>query len=187
MLAYHPARGDQMMIRMIPLFAGSLLLAACQQQPAADTSADTSATPATSAAPAAAPAATAPAATASAATTAGATPVSATEDFSQFTGTAAAGKGVFVQCQACHVLQDGVNRVGPSLYNIVGRTSGSVPGFRYSTANQNSNIVWTEENLFRYLRAPREMIPGTTMAFAGIPDAQKRADLVAFLKANGQV
>jgi cytochrome c len=115
------------------------------------------------------------------------TPVAATENFADFTGTAAAGKAVFVQCQACHVQQEGVNRVGPSLHNIVGRQSGSVEGFRYSQANQGSNVVWTEENLFTYLKNPRAFMPGTTMAFAGIPDPQKRADLIAFLKVNGEI
>lgn len=115
------------------------------------------------------------------------TPAVATENFADFTGNAAAGKTVFIQCQACHVQQEGVNRVGPSLHNIVGRESGSVEGFRYSKANQDSDVVWTEDELFVYLKNPRATIPGTTMAFAGIPDPQKRADLIAFLKVNGEV
>lgn len=116
-----------------------------------------------------------------------ATPVAATENFADFTGNAAAGKAVFVQCQACHSLKEGENRVGPSLYNKIGATAGQVPGFKYSEANKNSGIVWTEEKLFEYLKNPRAVIPGTTMAFAGIPDPQKRADLIAFLKVNGNV
>jgi cytochrome c len=152
------------------------LLAACgQSQPKEEAApaADTAAAPdAAAPAPAAAPPA--------------ATPAAATEDFAAFTGNAAAGKTVFIQCQACHVQQEGVNRVGPSLHNIVGRTAGTVPGFKYSPANQNSGITWTEEELFVYLKNPRAKIPGTIMAFAGIPDPQKRADLIAWLKTNGQ-
>jgi cytochrome c len=116
-----------------------------------------------------------------------ATPVAATENFADFTGNAAAGKAVFIQCQACHSLKEGENRVGPSLYNKIGATAGQVPGFRYTEANKNSGIVWTEEKMFEYLKNPRAVIPGTTMAFAGIPDPQKRADLIAFLKVNGNV
>ena len=69
----------------------------------------------------------------------------------------------------------------------IGKTAGQVPGFKYSDANKNSGIVWTEEKLFEYLKNPRAVIPGTTMAFAGIADPQKRADVIAFIKANGQV
>jgi cytochrome c len=75
-----------------------------------------------------------------------------------------------------------VNRVGPSLHGIVGRTAGTIEGFRYSPANKNSGITWTEEQLFTYLEDPRKTIPGTFMAFAGIKDPQQRADLIAYLK-----
>lgn len=159
--------------------AALALLAGCGQQQQAQA-------PAPEPAPAEpAPVAEAPAP--EAAPPAEATPVAATENFADFTGNAAAGKAVFVQCQACHSLKEGENRVGPSLYNKVGATAGQVPGFRYSEANKNSGIVWTEEKLFEYLKNPRAVIPGTTMAFAGIPDPQKRADLIAFLKVNGNV
>lgn len=166
--------------------AALALLAGCgsqktEQAPAADT---TAAAPAATPAPeTAAPApadATAPAAPA-------ATPAVATEDFAAFTGDAKAGKVVFIQCQACHSIKEGENRVGPSLYNKIGATAGQVAGFKYSDANKNSGIVWTEAKLFEYLKNPRAVVPGTTMAFAGIPDPQKRADLIAFLKANGNV
>lgn len=173
-----------MMMKIMGSVAALGLLAACgggskeAEAPPADTTAEVTPAPEpvpTEPAPEAAPA------------EAVATPAAATENFADFTGNAAAGKAVFVQCQACHVQQDGVNRVGPSLYNIVGRESGTVEGFRYSKANQDSNLVWTEEQLFTYLKNPRAVIPGTTMAFAGIPDPQKRADLIAFLKVNGQI
>jgi cytochrome c len=165
--------------------AALALLAGCGSQktetaPAAETTAE---------APAAVPApeAAAPAAPADAAAAPAATPAVATEDFAAFTGDAKAGKVVFIQCQACHSIKEGENRVGPSLYGKIGKTAGQVPGFKYSDANKNSGIVWTEEKLFEYLKNPRAVIPGTTMAFAGIPDPQKRADVIAFLKANGQV
>jgi cytochrome c len=108
-----------------------------------------------------------------------------TEVFAELTGDAAAGKTVFIQCQACHSLKEGENRVGPSLHKVIGAPAGHVPDFRYSDANKGSGIVWTEEKLFEYLENPRAMVPGTTMAFAGIADPQKRANLIAYLKASG--
>jgi len=102
--------------------------------------------------------------------------------YSSLTGDAAAGKLVFAQCRTCHVTDPGINRIGPSLAGIVGRTSGSVAGFKYSEANANSDVTWTEEKLFQYLEKPQRVIPKTKMIFAGVPDAQKRADLIAYLK-----
>jgi cytochrome c len=99
-------------------------------------------------------------------------------------GDATKGEAVFRQCQTCHVKEIGVNKVGPSLAGIVGRTAGSIPGFRYSEANKGSGITWTEQELYVYLEDPKKKIPGTIMAFAGIKDSQKRADLIAYLKAS---
>jgi cytochrome c len=175
------------LLAMFGSAAALALLAGCGSQPAATPAAETAAAPEAAAPEAAAPEAAAPAAPADAAAAPAATPAVATENYADFTGNAAAGKVVFIQCQACHSIKDGENRVGPSLYGKVGATAGQVPGFKYSDANKNSGIVWTEEKLFEYLKNPRAVVPGTTMAFAGIPDPQKRADLIAFLKANGQV
>ena len=102
--------------------------------------------------------------------------------FASFTGDAAKGKIVFAQCRTCHVTDAGVNRTGPSLHQIIGRELGTVEGFRYSAANQASDVVWTKEKLFQYLEKPQRVIPGTTMVFPGIPDAQRRADLIAYLE-----
>ncbi len=174
------------LLAMFGSAAALALLAGCGSQPKETPAAETAAAP--EAAPAPEAAAPAPeAAPVDAAAAPAATPAVATEDYASFTGNAAAGKVVFIQCQACHSIKDGENRVGPSLYGKVGATAGQVAGFKYSDANKNSGIVWTEEKLFEYLKNPRAVIPGTTMAFAGIPDPQKRADVIAFLKANGQV
>jgi cytochrome c len=83
------------------------------------------------------------------------------------------------------VVDPGMNRVGPSLANIVGREAGSVAGFRYSEANANSGIIWTEEKLFQFLEKPQRVIPKSRMIFAGMPDVQKRADVIAYLKNPG--
>lgn len=101
--------------------------------------------------------------------------------FADFTGNAAAGEAVFVQCKTCHVTEPGVNRIGPSLHAIVGREAGKVAGYTYSPANANSGITWSPEKLFQYLENPQRVVPGTKMAFAGIQDPQKRADLIAWL------
>jgi cytochrome c len=97
-------------------------------------------------------------------------------------GNAANGAKVFAQCKACHVTDKGVNRVGPSLHGIVGRKSGTVAGFNYSTANKNSGVTWDEKTLFTYLENPRKFMPGTKMAFAGLKQPQQRADVIAYLK-----
>jgi cytochrome c len=97
-------------------------------------------------------------------------------------GNATAGEKVFTQCKTCHVTTAGVNRIGPSLHDVVGRKAGIVPKFAYSVANKSSGIVWTEAKLFQYLEAPRKVVPGTKMAFAGLKKPQDRADVIAYLK-----
>jgi len=99
----------------------------------------------------------------------------------QYRGDAAAGQRVFLQCQSCHAVVAGANRLGPTMHGVVGRHSGAVPGFNYSPANRDAGIVWTPEKLFQYLENPRRVVPGTTMAYAGLADPQRRADLIAYL------
>jgi cytochrome c len=91
------------------------------------------------------------------------------------------GKTVFARCVACHDLNTGANRLGPSLKGIVGRKSGSVPNFAYSPALKASDKVWNTATLNGFLTSPMKYIPGTRMPFAGIPNAQDRADLIAYL------
>lgn len=103
-----------------------------------------------------------------------------------FTADAAAGETVFLQCSACHVVDEGVNRIGPSMYGIVGREAGTVEGYSYSEANANSGITWSPEKLFQYLEDPQRVIPGTKMAFAGLKDGQDRANIIAYLDATDE-
>ena len=98
------------------------------------------------------------------------------------TGNAAAGKAAFAQCSTCHVVQEGVNKIGPSLHGIVGRKAGAATGFSYSAANAAIGITWTKENLFQFLENPQRVVPKTKMIFTGIKDAQKRADIIAYLE-----
>ena len=96
-------------------------------------------------------------------------------------GDAANGARVFRQCAACHSLDEGRRMVGPSLYGLWGRVSGTAEGFRYSGSMVDAAITWTPETLDTYIENPRGSVPGTSMAFAGIRDAQQRADLIAYL------
>lgn len=106
--------------------------------------------------------------------------------YAALTGDAGNGRRVFTKCMSCHVVAEGQNRSGPSLYKVVGRTAGTVDKFRYSPANADSGIVWTEETLFAYLEAPQEFIPGTYMAFPGLKSPQDRADVIAYIQAESK-
>ena len=76
-------------------------------------------------------------------------------------GDAAAGQKTFAQCRACHSVDAGKNGLGPSLHGIVGRKAASVEGFKtYSPAMQKSGLIWTEDNLKKYLADPKGFIAG---------------------------
>lgn len=90
------------------------------------------------------------------------------------------GEELYHRCQGCHSIDR--NRIGPMHKGLFGRTAGTVPGFSYSAAMKNSGIVWNEDTLDRFLKNPRQMVPGTKMTYAGIKDAKDRADLIAYLK-----
>jgi cytochrome c2 len=92
------------------------------------------------------------------------------------------GEAVFKRnCAICHSTEPDHNRVGPSLAGVVGRHSGSVPNFNYSSANKNSGIVWTEDKLDAYLANPQGVVPGTTMLFPGVKNDADRHALIDFL------
>ncbi|WP_426422228.1 c-type cytochrome [Bradyrhizobium genosp. A] len=95
------------------------------------------------------------------------------------TGNAARGQTLYKGCADCHSIAE--NGVGPMHKGVVGRKAGSVPGYDYSPDLKNSGIVWTEENLDKWLTGPQAMVPETKMFF-DVPDAQDRADIIAFLK-----
>lgn len=86
-------------------------------------------------------------------------------------------------CSTCHIVaKEGPTRQGPTLFGLIGRKAGSVEGFRYSEANKKSDLVWTPEILDKYITDPRAVVPGTTMAFAGLRKADERAALIGFLQ-----
>jgi cytochrome c len=93
-----------------------------------------------------------------------------------------AGAAVFKsQCSICHAVQPGKNMVGPSLFGVVGRASGSVEGFHYSAANKAAGLTWDDATLDKYLTAPGVVVPGTLMTYAGLKDDTRRADVIAYL------
>lgn len=103
-------------------------------------------------------------------------------DGQKMTGDPALGEKTFKQCQTCHSIAPGENKIGPTLYGIIGRTAGTVEGFNYSKANKESGIVWTEQEMFLYLESPMKTVPGTKMAFAGLKKPQDRANVIAYLQ-----
>lgn len=93
------------------------------------------------------------------------------------------GEAVFrSQCGICHSPKPDRNMIGPTLFGVVGRTTGSVTGYAYSVSNKNSNVTWTPEVLDKYLESPKVVIPGTKMPYAGLKDPVKRADLIGYLE-----
>jgi len=93
---------------------------------------------------------------------------------------ATAGQHDFARCAACHTAQAGKNAIGPSLAGVVGRPSGSVPDYGYSSAMKSAHLTWDEATLDRFLANPQSVVHGTKM-FVNIPDATARADVIAYL------
>jgi cytochrome c len=86
------------------------------------------------------------------------------------------------KCLACHdFAKGGPNKVGPNLWGIVGRDRASHGGFAYSTPMKSKGGKWTFEELNNYLKNPRAMVPGTSMAFIGLTKPSERADVIAYL------
>ena len=87
-------------------------------------------------------------------------------------------------CKACHAFEAGApSPIGPNLHDVVGRKIASVEGFNYSPAlKAHAGEVWSYENLNHWITNPQAFASGTTMAFPGLPDAQQRADVIAFLR-----
>lgn len=98
-------------------------------------------------------------------------------------GSVERGAALFRACAACHSLRPDRNLTGPSLAGIWGRKAGSLHSFeRYSPALKSSDTAWDEKSLDAWLKSPQSLIPNNRMTFPGIPEAGRRADLIAFLK-----
>lgn len=112
-----------------------------------------------------------------------ATAATATSTASALKGNAEAGKAAFRKCASCHQLGPSARAgFGPKLSGVIGRKAGATTDYRYSSAMKNANIVWTEQNLAAFLKAPSNFIPGNNMRFWGIGNTQQVADLLAYLR-----
>ena len=102
-------------------------------------------------------------------------------------GDAARGAQLFRQCAACHSTQPGEHMTGPSLAHVPNRRAGAAEGFlRYSDALKRSGVTWNEATLNGWLASPEKLVPGNSMTFPGVREAQARQDLIAYLKAVDQ-
>ncbi len=91
------------------------------------------------------------------------------------------GAAVFKQqCMACHATKAGQEGAAPSLYGVVGRVSGSEPGFSYTPAIKAAHIGWTPAKLDAFLSGPAKLVPGTAMPIT-LPDPAQRHDVIAYL------
>lgn len=101
-------------------------------------------------------------------------------------GDAAKGEVVFKQCKICHMIGPGAKAlVGPEQNGVVGSKAGARPGYNYSPAMKEAGekgLVWTEENLDKYLENPKAMVPGTKMIFPGLKKEEDRQNVIAYMK-----
>jgi cytochrome c len=86
-------------------------------------------------------------------------------------------------CRQCHSFVKGDNRLGPSLYGVVGRKAGTAPGYlAYSSSMKMAGWVWTPEMIDKWITNPYKILPNTNMRpFPGVPDAKTRQTIIAFL------
>ncbi|MBA3678274.1 MAG: cytochrome c family protein [Sphingosinicella sp.] len=99
---------------------------------------------------------------------------------------AAAGEQVFKKCGACHnAAQGGPNALGPNLWAAMGKPVAHVPGFPYSDALKSHGGTWTWDTMSEWLKSPKSFAPGTKMTFAGLSKPEDRANLMAYLNAQG--
>ncbi len=98
-------------------------------------------------------------------------------------GDPAQGEKVFNRCKACHAVEAGKNKIGPSLAGMFGRKAGNAGGFtKYSDAMKASNVVWDDGTVAAFLADPKGMMPGTKMVFAGLKKDDDIANVIAYLK-----
>lgn len=101
-------------------------------------------------------------------------------------GDAAKGERIARKCKSCHTLDEGgKNGLGPNLYGILGRASGSVEGYKYSAALADGGIVWTDSMFNDFVLKPKKAVPGTKMSFKGIRKAIQREELLAYFQTLG--
>ena len=101
-------------------------------------------------------------------------------------GDVTSGEKIFKKCAACHSInKGGKNKIGPALYNIVGRAVGGVDNYKYSKALASYGKEWTFEELNGFLLKPASYIKGTKMSYAGLRKEKDRASIIKYLNQNG--
>ena len=97
-------------------------------------------------------------------------------------GDVASGEKIFKKCAACHsIVKGGKNKIGPALYNVVGRQVGGVSDYKYSKALATYDKMWTFKELNGFLIKPAKWIKGTKMAYAGLRKEKDRASIIKYL------
>jgi cytochrome c len=100
-------------------------------------------------------------------------------------GNAASGEKIFKKCAACHSInKGGKNKIGPALYNVVGRAVGGVDDYKYSKALASYGKEWTFEELNGFLQKPASYLKGTKMSYAGLRKEKDRASIIQYLNQN---
>ena len=100
-------------------------------------------------------------------------------------GDLAHGEKVFKKCAACHSINaGGGNKIGPALYNVIGRKAGAVQEYKYSKAMIAYGKDWSFQEMNSYLIKPQAYIKGTKMAFAGLRKEKDRASVILFMNSK---
>ncbi|MCH2037232.1 MAG: cytochrome c family protein [Rickettsiales bacterium] len=93
------------------------------------------------------------------------------------------GKKIAKRCVSCHAFeQDGKNKIGPKLWNVLGSQKAAVDGYKYSAALTEMKGQWGYDEMFAFLKAPKKYVPGTKMNFAGLRKPKDIANLVAYMR-----
>jgi cytochrome c len=90
-------------------------------------------------------------------------------------------------CRTCHTVRAGDNRLGPNLYQIIGRKAGALPDYGYSSAMKSGNLIWDKSALDRFMADPDQVVPGHSMKpYGGIASPEERARIIDYLEESAR-